>query len=460
MKRPPIICLFIAVFSMELLAQNSIETLPLPLIEVQMDLHNPYYLADGEDNFIYLYINAKAAPYPKQQKNTPLNLSLALDRSGSMSGAKLKYAREASKVVIDHLDENDRLSIIAYDHEIEVMQASTSLINKKTRRQLKKKVDAIFDNGQTNLGGGMLEGFKQVKSHYQKKYVNRVLLLSDGLANKGITDSDILKDTAQHFNLHKNISLSTFGLGADFDEDLMQGLAVHSSANYYFIDKAVKVTETLLNELQILQSIVSQKEQLEIIFPANLLQLEEAYGLPVQSHKGRITIPFSNMFAEEEKSVLLKFLIENPLKKPLEISSNFSYTGIVLPYLYESKKSLQKVLTICPTHHLEEWKMAKNKDVYQEIALYEGNTVFRKAIEAVDANNINVAKNLLTQNIGYLQNQIIENEANKPLLRLLKCNESYLEKVNEYETLSRYESKILQKATKNQHYLLLKKQIE
>jgi len=461
MKTLLIINSLFAVFScLEVMAQSLISTLPpeqTPLINVQANLDNAYYIPDGKKKSIYLYVTAKAAKYPNRDKNTPLNLSLVLDRSGSMSGAKLKYAREASKVVIDHLDENDQLSIIAYDHEIEVMQSSLSIVNNKTRKQLKRKIDAIYDNGSTNLGGGMLEGFHQVDKHYEEQYVNRVLLLSDGLANRGITDPDALRDTAQHFNKHQNVSLSTFGLGADFDEDLMEGLSVHGGANYYFIDKAVKVTNILLQELKVLQHIVSQKEELKVNFPQGILQLEEAYGLPIQEEKGLIIIPFSNMFAEEEKSVLLKFLVTKPFNKTLKISTNFSYQNLLNPALNGKPVQWKKTLHISPTHDIQQKKELQNRFICQQIALYEGNAVFRKAIEAVDNTNIAVAQKLLQDNISYLSQQMIDFEENPTLLQLQSYNQAYLSHLDKFENYSNHEQKILQKTTKNQYYRLLKK---
>ena len=427
------------------------------LIEVQVEVDNPYYMPTGEENFIYLYVSAKAAKYPVDKKNTPLNLSLVLDRSGSMSGAKLKYAREASKIVIDHLGENDQLSIIAYDHEIEVMQPSLRITSNKTRKQLKRKIDAIFHNGSTNLGGGMLEGFKEVSEYYKDDYVNRVLLLSDGLANKGIIDPEILKDTARYFNQRQNISLSTFGLGADFDEDLMEGLSVFGGANYYFIDKAVKVPQILLRELQILQHVVSQKEHLKVFFPKDILRLEKAFGLPVVKEKeGQVTIPFSNMFAEEEKAVLLKFLVSKHLQKPLEIPTYFSYRGIVNHRFDEAPIQTEKSIKIIPASSLEQCESSVNKLVGSKVALYEGNAVFRDAIEAVDDHKINYAIRLLNKNLTYLSEQINDFEENPALLQLQKYNEAYLNQLNLFEELSKYELKILQKATKNEYYSLMK----
>ncbi|MGB0930018.1 MAG: vWA domain-containing protein, partial [Chitinophagales bacterium] len=411
----------------------------------------------GEQKFIYLYINTKAAKYPNTEKNTPLNLSLVLDRSGSMSGAKLKYAREASKIVIDHLDENDKVSIVAYDHEIEVMQPSMSIANNKTRKQLKRKIDAIYDNGSTNLGGGMLEGFQQVSDYYDAHYVNRVLLLSDGLANKGIIDPDILKDTSEYFNQRKNMSLSTFGLGADFDEDLMEGLSEYGGGNYYFIDKAIKVTEILLSELQILQHIVTQKEQLKVRFPSEILKLEKVYGLPVHEEEGLITLPFSNMFAEEQKTALLKFSVLKNFSTPLDIETVFSYRGIVDQYLNEDIVQWKKTLQIRPTLSETEWKNHHNEEVHQQIALFESNAVFRKAIEAIDSGQTNVARSLLKKNIIYLNQQLKGFAGNAFLTKLKEYNQTYLSHLEEFEQYDKHEKKILQKTTKNEYYRLLKK---
>ncbi len=451
---------FVFLGCLEVLSQTSAITSSFQqsgLINVQVALNNSLYLTNGKEKYVYLYISAKAAKYPLTEKNTPLNLSLVLDRSGSMSGAKLKYAREASKVIIDHLDENDIVSIVAYDHEIEVMQPSLSITNKKTRKQLKRKIDAIYDNGSTNLSGGMLEGFQQVSAFYDANYVNRVLLLSDGLANKGIIEAKVLKDTAQYFNQRKNISLSTFGLGADFDEDLMEGLSDYGGGNYYFIDKAIKVTETLLNELQVLQNVVTQKEQLKVRFPTNFLELKKVYGLPIHEQEGLVTVPFSNMFAEEEKTVLLKFLVKNPFKESLDIETIFSYRGIVGDYVNGDIVQWKKTLQISPIQNQEEWKAQQNIDIEQQIILFESNAFFRKAIEAVDATQLNIAKSLLKKNLLYLNQQMAFFEENAFLTQLQRYNQAYLSHLERFEDYDEHEQKILQKTTKNEYYRLLKK---
>jgi Ca-activated chloride channel family protein len=103
-----------------------------------------------------------------------------------LNGSKINYVKEAAKFVVDNLTKDDILSIVIYDDEVEVLQKAIKVENKQL---IKNKINSIIDRGSTNLTGGMLKGYAEVKSNFSKGYVNRVLLLSDGLANIGITDS-------------------------------------------------------------------------------------------------------------------------------------------------------------------------------------------------------------------------------------------------------------------------------
>ena len=184
-------------------AQNKFENLAL-----ETKLNNDFYLINEQENKLYLWVNVKGNPIIYNKEKTPINVALVLDRSGSMSGAKLNYARKATKYIIDNLEKNDKLSIITYDHRVTLVSSSAPV---KKKKKLKKKVDLIVHDGATNLSGGMFEGYKQVQKSYEKGYVNRVLLMSDGLANRGITDHVRLQDSVKHRNRTNNITLSTCG---------------------------------------------------------------------------------------------------------------------------------------------------------------------------------------------------------------------------------------------------------
>ncbi len=223
------------------------------ILSLKVSSDNLYFTPDRKE--LYLYINIKAEKAREKKERTPLNLSLVLDRSGSMQGDKIKYACEACKFVADNLEPNDILSLVIYDDQVNVLSASAPV---KDKLKLKQLINSITDRGSTNLSGGMLEGYNQVHTTHDKKRVNRVLLLSDGLANQGITDPKILQQMAREKNQTEGMTLSTFGVGEDFNELLMTGLAEYGSGNYYFIDSPDKIPTIFAKELQGLLSVVAQ----------------------------------------------------------------------------------------------------------------------------------------------------------------------------------------------------------
>ncbi|MGB1243577.1 MAG: hypothetical protein ACPG49_13700, partial [Chitinophagales bacterium] len=117
----------------------------------------------------------------------------------------------------------------------------------------------------------------------------------------------------------------------------------------------------------------------------------------------------------------------------------------------------KKTLQIRPTLSETEWKNHHSEEVRQQIALFESNAVFRKAIEAVDAGQTNVARSLLKKNIAYLNQQLKGFEGNAFLTKLKEYNQTYLSHLEEFEQYDKHEKKILQKTTKNEYYRLLKK---
>ncbi|MGB1204975.1 MAG: vWA domain-containing protein [Chitinophagales bacterium] len=420
-------------------------------LELETKLNNRFYLIDEKDNMLYLWVNVKGNPIIYNKEKTPINVALVLDRSGSMSGAKLNYARKATKYIIDNLGKKDKLSIITYDHRVTLVSPSSYV---KKKKKLKKQVDLIVHDGATNLSGGMFEGYAQVQKSYEMGYVNRVLLMSDGLANRGITDRFRLQDSVKHLNRINNITISTFGLGADFDEDLMEALADYGGANYYFIDKAEKIQSIFSKELQYVQSVIAQNVMLNVEFPTDVLNLEEVYAYPFLLHENQVSISFSDIFATEEKAVLLSFKINENATKDIKLNVSLTYNNI-----QEKEKTtfLQQKIEMKASSEQQEITAHKNKDVSKNIAIFKSNKLLSKAIYEADKGNYEQARFLTSESKETLAGLINNFPADSILLKQQALNDDYLYQIGHIERYNEYRTKMLQKNTKNENYKIRKR---
>jgi Ca-activated chloride channel family protein len=176
----------------------------------------------GDARPVYVLVRF-AAPDSTPTKDRPLlNLSLVLDRSGSMeSKGKLEYLKRAAKKTVDSLQGKDRLAIVEYDDRVTVLWPSSPV---ESPAMVKRLIDALEPRASTNLAGGLVAGIEQVEETISDDRLTRVLLLSDGLANIGITDPREIRKLVRKGKM-KGVRVSTLGLGLDYNEDLMQDIA-------------------------------------------------------------------------------------------------------------------------------------------------------------------------------------------------------------------------------------------
>ncbi len=157
----------------------------------------------------------------RQRPRPPLNLALVIDRSGSMAGRKLSHARKAARFLAQQLTGRDRLAIVSFDDEVTVNVPSSPAGNPQP---FLEAINRIHSGGSTALFDGWLEGAKQVAAHLDPAALNRVLLLSDGQANLGLTDAR-RSPPRWAASPSGGDAPASFGLGDGFDEDLMGAIA-------------------------------------------------------------------------------------------------------------------------------------------------------------------------------------------------------------------------------------------
>ncbi|MBE9111929.1 VWA domain-containing protein, partial [Nodosilinea sp. LEGE 07298] len=190
----------------------------------------------------------------------PLNLSLAIDRSGSMQGQKMHYAREAARFAVENLLPCDRISIVLFDDRIETLVPSTLATDKNT---LLEKLRHVHSRGSTALHAGWVEGGVQVSQYLNPAQLNRVIVLSDGLANVGETRPDAIASDV-HGLAQRGVSTTTLGIGDDYSEDLLAAMARSGDGNFFHIESAEQLPTIFETELSGLAATLGQRVSLGV----------------------------------------------------------------------------------------------------------------------------------------------------------------------------------------------------
>lgn len=255
---------------------------------------------------VYLHMQIETHDFPlPDRKSRPMNIVVVLDRSGSMGDErKMDYAKQAICALVDQLSPTDYLSIVIYDDQIETL-LPTQLV--RDRGRIKRLIGDVYPRGSTNLGGGMQEGFYQIERNFKREYINRVILLSDGLANQGITDPNELNRIVSRYR-NQSISLSTMGVGLDYNENLMLGLAEHGSGNYYFIESASQLASIFERELQGLVSIIAQNAYIELNLGKGVT-FNDAIGCGSTRNGDRWILSVGDLYANEHRELTVELNI-------------------------------------------------------------------------------------------------------------------------------------------------------
>lgn len=376
--------------------------MPEKILSTQQLLENPYLLHNDPKNEFYLYLRLKAAKVEPKGERAPINISVVLDRSGSMSGDKLEYVKKATDFIIKNLYSSDTLSIVQYDDVVDVVSKSGNVTDKDN---LHKKVAGIVAGGMTNLSGGMMEGYNQTAITKRNGAVNRVLLLSDGLANVGITEPEALQRIAQQHFREKGLALSTFGVGEGFNELLMTNLAEYGGANYYFIATPDQIPQIFAKELSGLLAVVAQNTRVSVHFPTEYFACEKVYGYLHQNEEGGVMINFNDVFSEEEKVVTLKFRILKPLSnaQSFDFQVKWQYDDVVDTL---GKQTETETLRLQVTSDKELVERNVNRIVLENTAQFIANDRFENVMKMSDKGEFEKAKNALAELVAYLETHL------------------------------------------------------
>jgi Ca-activated chloride channel family protein len=331
-----------------------------------------------------------------QRQRTPVNVSLVLDKSGSMSGDKIARAKEAAISALERLNAEDIVSVVTYDSTVSVVVPATKLTDRQGVIERMRQIEA---GGSTALFAGVSKGAEELRKFLNRERVNRVILLSDGLANVGPQSPSELGDLGRSL-AKEGISVSTIGLGLDYNEDLMTALARESDGNHVFVEKSTALVDVFNREFDDVLSVVAQEVVVKIrcrdeVRPVRTLNCDaEITGQDVY-------VKMNQLYSQQEKYVILE--IELPARAD---GSTMEVADVAVTYTNMETKTedrLSSVVGVNFSTKLAAIEASINKPVMEQCVLQIANLENQAATLLRDRGDVVEARRLLESNAAYLK---------------------------------------------------------
>lgn len=238
-------------------------------------MHNPTIIfsplrnavpAQGGAIDVLIRVQSPDWPLEKVVEHTPKRLALVVDRSGSMDGHPLDEALKCVSHIANNLTPKDSLSIVVYDHEVDVLMPIGPMLSTSA---VANSIANVESGGSTDLHAGWLKGAQQLEGGSNKS-ISRVILLSDGQANHGLTSQLEIEDQCRAW-LERGVTTTTVGLGRDFNETLMMGMAKAGGGQNYYGQRAEDLFDNFDEELSLLQAMYLRKLSVKLLPAAGVI---------------------------------------------------------------------------------------------------------------------------------------------------------------------------------------------
>lgn len=271
-------------------------------------------LLQGRDGDRYLVLEVSAPDLPGDVRR-PVNLAVVMDTSGSMAGrGKIDNARMAAVELVEQLRPEDRFSLVTFSDAGRVVVESGAVDDPA---RIARTIRSIRPGGGTHLSDGLELGLDQLADP-QLEGVKRVVLLSDGMANIGVTDMDTLARTAGS-KVREGVTVSALGLGLDFNEDLLTAMSDAGGGQYHFVDRPGQLAAMFSQELETMTHVAGREVSVDVDLPRGV-QLQEVYGWTATRDGEGFQVFLGDVHGGETRKIVARVSVDSSELGELDIA--------------------------------------------------------------------------------------------------------------------------------------------
>ncbi len=349
-----------------------------------------HLLAVEAEHRVHAMLELVAPPAPEGRERPPLYLALVIDRSGSMAGPKLETTKECAAYLVRRLAPTDELALVTYDDEVQLLSPLVAVGD--AGPGLLGVIGGIFPGGSTNLSGGWLKGMEALRGG-DGAGPRKFLLLTDGLANVGITDpAALVQMTANAAGA--GVGTTTIGFGADFAEELLTQMADAGGGNAHYAPTPDQAPAIFAQEFEGLVSLVAQNVSAEIRPSQEVAMLGVLNEYPAVQVPGGVQVQLGDAYAEERRRVVFELHI--PEVASLGVAK---VADVVLRYVSVGEEIAQHEVTLPITVNMVSADEAKtalaDQDVVEEVLILKAARAQEEARKKADAGDFEAAQSLL-----------------------------------------------------------------
>jgi Ca-activated chloride channel family protein len=363
-------------------------------VTLQVGVSHPTLLANKKQT-TFVRIALTGTDIEQGIKRPPVNVSLVIDNSGSMSGSKIEQARRAAVAAVNRLRDDDTVSVVVYNSTVSVVVPATKATD---RESIIRQIESIQADGSTALFAGVSKGAAETRKFLRPDYVNRVILLSDGQANVGPSSPAELERLGVSL-VKEGISVSTLGLGLGYNEDLMSGLALSGNGNHMFVEEADDLVAVFNKEFNDLLSVVAGDFEIGADFATGVRPVK-VLGTNADIVGQKVSIPMTQLYSRQERYFVIEVEVdagESGLTRPL--------VDVTVNYINKVNRTPEKLAASLQVRFTDdESKVVEERDLetLAYCSIQVANERNREATLLRDAGMIDRAESLLRQNASEL----------------------------------------------------------